>query len=312
MTPDQWYAKAKAFRAVNSVRQKETTTVRESLSSKGYPWMICAKPLYLKNQTIGAPPVPCGTCTNCRVNHRRKRTARYLLETLAHADSTFVTLTIEDDHLTYAHGSDGAPVLTLVPDDVQLLLKRMRKRQRFRYVAVGEYGDKRGRPHYHLLLFGVNALESYTLCTEKWGKGFVTVGEVNKQRASYMAGYTTKKMTKWDDERLNGGQHPEFMRQSLRPTIGYMALPHLEKLHYTYGGAKMLADTEDVAKTIRIGGKIWPLDRTIRNALRRKLGVIAEDTARQALVPEITEEQYHQATLENERVHRRRVTRSQF
>lgn len=211
----------------------------------------------------------------CRVNIRRKKTARFLLERNAHPWTSFCTLTIDDDHLEYALGVDAAPVWTVRPRTLQSALKRMRHHcsERFRFVGVGEYGTRTGRPHYHLLVFGPHPAVVETALEAAWPCGHIQVKACDQlAQVAYVAGYTVKKLTKREDERLDGN-HPEFFRQSLRPAIGHPSLDWLEHLHYTYGGAKELAETGDVMRTFRMAGKKWPLDRWARDQLRERLGV---------------------------------------
>lgn len=111
--------------------------------------------------------------------------------------------------------------------DLQDYWKRLRKKQKIRYYAVGEYGSKSLRPHYHAIVFGLqlNDLEFYkrnynndNLYTSKelekiWGKGFVTVGEVNAQTIGYTARYCMKKLKDDDLQRYieHVGIEPPFM-----------------------------------------------------------------------------------------------------
>lgn len=228
-----------------------------------------------------------------------------MLEAKSHDYSTFATLTIEDKHLTWGLDWDCCPIPTVVPRDVQLLVKRMRKLATFRHVTIGEYGNQTDRPHYHMLLFGLDPFQAEELLLKEWKKGFVQVAEMNEQRACYMAGYTTKKLTKLDDDRLQRGQYPEFMRQSLKPFIGAPYLDHLEALHYTAGGARELAETGDVASVARIDGKIWPLDRTMRIHLRRRLGVPEVDHRRRKTMDPMTMDEWQTAQLADARMRRR-------
>lgn len=89
--------------------------------------------------------VPCGGCVECRAARGREWGVRAAHEASMYAESSFVTLTYDDEHV---------PV-SLDPGCLQRFLKRVRKRVAFRYLAAGEYGDRFGRPHYHVLLFGV-------------------------------------------------------------------------------------------------------------------------------------------------------------
>ena len=100
---------------------------------------------------VGNMPVACGYCDPCRINRRRLWSHRMILESFGHPASCFLTLTYNDDNLP----QDGS----LKPDDLQLFIKRLRSRlvYKFRYYAVGEYGDDNGRPHFHGAIFGLGS-----------------------------------------------------------------------------------------------------------------------------------------------------------
>lgn len=188
------------------------------------------------------------------------------MESMCHNVSSFVTLTYED-------APKGQFGLELRPRDTQLFMKRLRKNLGFpiRYFLVGEYGDQTQRPHYHAALFGVDpGFEAHI--HKAWGHGFIHVGLVEQNSASYLAGYTTKKMTSADDDRLDG-RHPEFARMSTSPAIGAPFVPRLA--HWftaTSTGAKTLQELGDVPPAVRIGGKVFPLGRTLRGKLREEVG----------------------------------------
>lgn len=145
---------------------------------------------------------PCGDCIPCRANRRRIWTHRMMLESFYHAENSFVTLTYSDANLP-TNGS-------LYPEHLKGWLKRLRERiapQRIRYFAVGEYGDRTERPHYHAAVFGFMPCtggvlsrrgecpcRSCTLVRESWGFGHVMVAELSFKSAAYIAGYVVKKM----------------------------------------------------------------------------------------------------------------------
>ncbi len=192
-----------------------------------------------------------------------------------HLASSFLTLTYEDEHLPI--NSDGQMVLR--SKDLTKFLKALRYRlglsnKKFRYFAVGEYGDEGERPHYHAMLFGVEACTKETdICHETWGKGRIELAEFAPGRCDYIAGYTLKKMTSAEHRKL-GGRPPEFARMSRNPGIG---LPMVETLKLAYStpiGRRAMANIgQDVETNIRIGGKILPLDATFLKQLRESLEI---------------------------------------
>lgn len=228
--------------------------------------MICKNPYALGDNAFG-----CGQCTPCRINRRRLWTHRLVLESYKHEHSCFVTLTYNDEHLPTGGN--------LSPADLRNYIKRLRKLCspiKLRFYAVGEYGDRTQRPHYHLLVYGIGEGHTQTIA-DAWsiaGKalGHVVVGTLTFESAGYVSGYVTKKMTKADDPRLNG-RHPEFARMSNRPGIGAAAMDDLANLLFTKHGSKQLALTGDVPTSLKHGSKNMPLGRYLRRKLREKVGL---------------------------------------
>ena len=201
---------------------------------------------------------PCRECMACRINKKRLWTHRIMLESYMHKENLFLTLTYAPEHLP----QDGS----VSPRALQLFLKRLRdlvKPTRFRFFAVGEYGDDTFRPHYHLALFGLGARDA-ELIQKAWPYGFIAIGDINTATSSYVAGYCTKKMTSATDPRL-GDKHPEFTRMSNRPGIGVPALNVLLQ----YMSPDRMAG--DVPRVLRHGDKYYPLGRLLRDKLRKAL-----------------------------------------
>jgi len=115
-------------------------------------------------------------------------------------ENSFITLTYRDDQIP-KHGS-------LDYSHLVRFWKRLRKEiGELRYYAVGEYGDRTLRPHYHACIFGHAFIEDRIITKESphllwtspaleriWGHGQVTVGALNFQTARYTASYVTKKL----------------------------------------------------------------------------------------------------------------------
>lgn len=201
-----------------------------------------------------------------------------MLEAMVHTENSFVTLTYDDQHLPKG-GS-------LAPEEIRNWLKRFRASvspRRIRFYCVGEYGDETGRPHYHAALFGYprcrHGLSRYsrerTECCDvcdkvrdTWGNGNVYVGALEIKSAQYIAGYVTKKMTRFDDPRLNG-RHPEFARMSLKPGIGADAMHDVASVLLQFN----LVDPQgDVPSSLRHGSRLLPLGRYLRKCLRLYTG----------------------------------------
>ena len=196
--------------------------------------------------------LPCGRCAGCRMAYSKQWTARCMAELQYHNSAAFLTLTYNNDHLPLSYYGDeknGEAIksTSLSKRDLQLFIKRLRRHfpdQQLRYFACGEYGsaEKTFRPHYHLIVFGLNLddLEffkkdprghiHYTSKSldkiwsdpkTKENKGFVDVEEVNDKTCAYVARYTLKKLygkDAWYYERLN--LQPPFLIMSRKPGIG--------------------------------------------------------------------------------------------
>lgn len=95
---------------------------------------------------------------------------------------------------------------------MQKFIKRLRKHlgdKKIKYYLCGEYGDKKNRPHYHVILFGHdfedkelnkmsngNALYTSETLGKIWTKGYHYIGHVTFESAAYVARYVMKKWKK--------------------------------------------------------------------------------------------------------------------
>lgn len=155
--------------------------------------------------------VPCGKCIACLVAKRQEWSFRLEQEFKYSHGGHFVTLTYDQQHWP----SQGC----LDKKHVQDYLKRLRKKDgtnQIRYYAVGEYGTRSGRPHYHLLLFG--GCEQHIRSSWKDSKdspiGIVHVGRVTPAAIAYCTKYVIQK----NDE--TSGKTPPFALMSRRYGLG--------------------------------------------------------------------------------------------
>lgn len=208
--------------------------------------------------------IPCGKCFACRFRKRKEMTTRLSNELSMYGDDCcFITLTYNDDHLPTTcirpvkdadkmieRGVGALPVETLLPSDVQKFIKRLRRHLEYlpkkaskrigrdyvttpiRYFAVGEYGGKTGRPHYHLLIFGwkPSDLDAFSIrkgnvvyrskqVEKLWTFGFSTVQPCGYGVSRYCARYVTKKClgnSVKNGEPFKESYFPEFVLQSVK------------------------------------------------------------------------------------------------
>lgn len=190
-----------------------------------------------------------------------------LLEGAKHKDSSFVTLTYDDEHLP--------PDNSLSPADLRLFIKRLRKwmgTKRLRYYAVGEYGERKSRPHYHMIAFGLSCTpDNEKKVREIWGCGHVMLGTVSHASLSYCASYMVKGASHTDK------RHPTFARMSNRPGIGALAIPDIAlSIRKSQGVLASISRDGDVPKTIKWGKKSLPLGKYLVRQLRTELNVNEE------------------------------------
>lgn len=166
--------------------------------------MACTSPI-----SIGQyHSLPCGQCMACRLHRTQEWALRMVHEASYWDASIFITLTYRDEELP-----DGE---SLKKRDCQLWLKRLRKDlepRKIKYFISGEYGDLKGRPHYHGIIFGMGRKEK-DLIDETWGKGRVDVETFCVERAAYVSGYIQKKLTGKLGKEVYGDLEAPFALQS--------------------------------------------------------------------------------------------------
>lgn len=225
-------------------------------------------PAYQEGATVKLwPPLgtsnlalPCGNCVGCRTAKATEWARRAEHESRRSRYNSFITLTYADDKV---------PTEGLRPHDLTDFIKRLRKRatlrsgaaiQRdhrlpIRYFACGEYGEKNGRPHFHIITFNAGFNDGRTvgkdlyesaLLKELWPHGRHAYAEATPASANYIAQYTLKKQAQHRIDQWNKAfvclvetrEHisrsgeiipqPPFLRMSLKPAIGK---PYAERYH---------------------------------------------------------------------------------
>ena len=110
---------------------------------------MCINPSYVW-QCIGSEwrkqPIACRQCWRCKKNRINDYVGRCLAEAATSLHVCAITL-------TYAPRDDLADKV-LNPRHFQLFMKLLRRAgHKVRYLVAGEYGDLKGRSHFHALLF---------------------------------------------------------------------------------------------------------------------------------------------------------------
>lgn len=166
---------------------------------------MCLSPVRLKNDTL----VACRYCRVCLDNRKNDLIGRCLAEQSTSSGAFSVTLT---------YAADGPHVAVLRYSDVQDMLKRIRKAgYKVRYIAAGEYGTKKGRAHWHVVVFFEGDIPEHQLDTrfswKFWPHGFAYF-----QRPDYKGfGYAMKYALKQVDD-LSA---TKALAMSKKPPLGY-------------------------------------------------------------------------------------------
>jgi len=151
---------------------------------------------------------PCRKCEKCL--HFRKLHWRYrAMKEIERSNRTWaLTLTYSPIHLTGVlyeaqerfHKHDARSIDACAYAHVQRFFKRLRAetKQKFRYLAVFELGEKTGRPHYHILMHEIERPITKVMIEKNWrsfsAPRLVDKGDVRDRRrkASYITSYATK------------------------------------------------------------------------------------------------------------------------
>lgn len=193
--------------------------------------MKCPQPILVKNKFGQVRYVDCGQCKACRINKSASWSIRIMNEAQYYDDSTFLTLTYDDEHLPENKSLDKCHLRKFLNKLFPYALGR-----HCRYYASGEYGEEDGkRPHYHAILFGVSPTDDifknkhydrkhkgWRCQIDCWPYGFAFTAPVTHDDAQYVAKYTMKKLTGEKGREYYEKNHlqPEFAVMSLKPGIG--------------------------------------------------------------------------------------------
>lgn len=245
----------------------------------------CTNPIRIADNQVS-----CGQCGPCRADVVRLKTAQLILEKKGHLESVFVTATYSQEHLPLKNSRTGLWLPTgsarnvlpaskmqdAVPSvsiqHLRQIIKGLSRAGLKRYYAVSEYGTESGRPHYHLIIFGVTwGTASMLMRQTIWKYGYVKVDPLTTpNQLKYVAGYVQKKQK---DKVYLEHQEPETSMFPRRPPLGTPGLNSIRDWYLTAQGSATLAKAGDVPDDFRYNNHFWPLSDRQKRYLRRELGL---------------------------------------
>jgi hypothetical protein len=236
--------------------------------------------------------IPCGQCIGCKLERSRQWALRCMNELRQHpnAGSMFLTLT---------YNNENCPDSLRLPD-YQNFMKRLREHTGpgLRFFGCGEYGERFGRPHYHIIIFNyrpddtklIKRGEDYNLYDSQtvnnlWNAGHHAIGDVSFDSCAYVARYCLKKITGPEAEKHYSGRTPEFVTMSRRPGLGSA---YFDKYHAEiYAHDSLIVNGVTVRPPRYYDNKFeMTIDANIRHGLQKsKLDQIKRKRRKMALTP---------------------------
>lgn len=264
---------------------------------------------------------PCGKCQGCLRQRRRAWIGRMLAEQTQHEECSFLTLTYSDDNLPVVRDPETDlwhP--TLHKKHLQKFLRKTRKKiapwgKSLRHFACGEYGTKTGRPHYHIIAFGLG-VGANGLFNDIWQMGYVSTYEATARTMAYVSKYCLKgssdgepkspTFTIEEPERLT---EKPFRLMSNRPPIGAALSKNIARSMATpLGDLLKMCDSHHLKRSFKMGKDTYPLDRTTRMAVKKHLAIsdVLFDALYHLPMAEPTDEEIEKAALSSDKALRQR------
>lgn len=168
---------------------------------------MCVSPFIVQKNDMTLCPVPCGHCIECRKDWQNDWTFRLTQEVKRCKIPIFLTLTYDDEHLPLGDVDLPFPEVetlssqsVLVKSDFQKFMKRLRKHGKetlkdCRYFAVGEYGSRSNRCHFHAVIIAPNLTsvgEFNQILSKSWDNGFFFAKFCTSKQIHYVCKYMNK------------------------------------------------------------------------------------------------------------------------
>lgn len=189
---------------------------------------MCISPNQLNDGTL----IACRECWQCRERRILDWQGRCIAESKTSVGAYSMTL-------TYGRGQNGkdlgkvshprAHILTY--SDVQKFFKRLRRKNvrkgisgyKFKYFAVGEFGSKKGRAHWHVIVFWSEDMPEVPFREnfnwDYWPHGFAYIDDVGPASVRYNCKYLNKD--------LEDAERQGHLAMSKKPPLGSEYFAHL-------------------------------------------------------------------------------------
>lgn len=177
--------------------------------------MSCKCPITISTTKYGNVQVRCQRCLQCKIMRHSQMQSRMQLEFLTSTSAQFLTLTFKDapEPPDWKHFSDYMKRL-------RAWNRRKKNQLTIRYFAVGEYGEKSGRFHYHAMIYNhIPYPKSGLQHIKQWPHGHAYIGTVTPSSISYTAQYTTKYP--------QAGDPKPMAHWSLKPGLGAVGMRYI-------------------------------------------------------------------------------------
>lgn len=245
--------------------------------------MICINPVFVRRSGFH---VRCGKCLPCRETRQKEWSVRLNDEFQKAFTAYFVTLTFNNESLEKYPKLDKS--------QFQRFLKRLRqydlrglpttyngkkvlridgKGQNFKYFAVGEYGTKTNRPHWHMLMFNfpydqemTEIIIDYAWREENKTLGMDHVGIVKGGAIEYVTDYLFKNEYKESTRLISKGigslyPNSDVINYHQNRMDGLMIVNHKKRAMPRYYALKLF--TRDQREQIGIQKADFILDQNL-------------------------------------------------
>lgn len=176
--------------------------------------------------------VPCGRCVECQKRLRNNWSFRLLQQMEVSSNNFFITLTYDDTCIP----TSELGYVSLRKQHLEHFLKKFRNyvqreyvkqltgdyksrrqyRSKMKYFAIGDYGDKTFRPHYHAIIFDcpITIDKLYNYISDNWNYGQVNqVDRLIPQQCNYITRYLVK-VAYYEEQFAQFGIEPTFRLMS--------------------------------------------------------------------------------------------------